>query len=716
MERVRKARNWIRRKKWWILVILIALSLLFFCLKDKFFPDKIDYTFTSYDYTVEKWTVSNSLSLVWTTQYANAQKLTFANKGRVTAVNVKVWDSVKKWDVLATITTDDLDKDVQNARTNLKNKQLSLNTLLDKSNKELDIIKAQSNYDLLVLKKENLPSDQYLELQNKKSKIQDIERQIKDKEKDIKEAQDDYDDLVLWKAWATNAELALSKNVRNRNTTMEKLIRWFRDEAITLLSTLDGYDQIMKISSTYNSEDKNIYIWAKNQTLVPQSESEYRNIKSYIEKLNTSYADLSKKEIGQVTENEILDGYAIFKELSTKMVNWWKINYDMFTDSIESEWSLSRSDINNYAKTYWTSVENAWYAYIDKYNNAVESLANIKDSDTTIEDAKNKVEKLTIEYDQLKISLQQANNDLEVAKTQHTLDEAELDKKIQDAAVDLKKAKEWNAQQQEIDSIKNDIDNIQFQITTYLKKYDEYKIIANFDGIVTKLDMQVGDSIETNNSNSSDQKYIYVETPDLLEVQLSIDQVDIVKINVWMPVEIYIDAFPDSVYTWYFSEINTMPNNSNGYSDWTYSAVAYFQKNKKEENILWGMSASVKAIISQQKDMLVVPNASIVEKMDWEQVVLKKQDNGSWKDQVLILWLSDDDNTVVMSWLNEWDVIKWVYITEEAMVAAWVMENSNNGFWMPGMWWPGMWGMWGGNRGSSRWWGSRGGMWWWPRF
>jgi hypothetical protein len=89
-----------------------------------------------------------------------------------------------------------LDKDVQNARTNLKNKQLSLNNLLDKSNKELDIIRAQSNYDLLVLKKENLPSDQYLEIQNKESKIDDIERQIRDKEKDIREAQNDYDNLV----------------------------------------------------------------------------------------------------------------------------------------------------------------------------------------------------------------------------------------------------------------------------------------------------------------------------------------------------------------------------------------------------------------------------------------------------------------------------------------------------------------------------------------
>ena len=178
-----------------------------------------------------------------------------------------------------------------------------------------------------------------------------------------------------------------------------------------------------------------------------------------------------------------------------------------------------------------------------------------------------------------------------------------------------------------------------------------------------------------------------------------------------MPVEVYVDAFPDSVYTWYFSEINTMPNSSNGYSDWTYSAVAYFQKNSKDENILWGMSASVKAILSQQKDAIVVPNASIIEKMDWEKVVLKKQENGSWKDQVVKVWLSDDDNTVIISWLNVWDVVKWVYITEEAMIAAWVMENSNNGFWMPGIWGPGMW--WG-NR-SNRW--NRGGMWWWmPRF
>jgi hypothetical protein len=69
-------------------------------------------------------------------------------------------------------------------------------------------------------------------------------------------------------------------------------------------------------------------------------------------------------------------------------------------------------------------------------------LANLKDSDTTIEDAADKVEKLSIELDTLKINLQKANNELTIAEKQHVLDAAELDKKITDAKVDLEKAKQ----------------------------------------------------------------------------------------------------------------------------------------------------------------------------------------------------------------------------------------------------------------------------------
>lgn len=136
-----------------------------------------------------------------------------------------------------------------------------------------------------------------------------------------------------------------------------------------------------------------------------------------------------------------------------------------------------------------------------------------------------KVERLKIETENLKL-------ELNVLKQKQVLELAELDKKIQDAKVELEKAKDGNAQQDEIEKIQNEINTAQFDLTTLMKQYDEYKIIANFDGIVTKLDMQVGDSIETNASSSQEQKYIYVETPDLLEVELDVDQVDIVKIKV----------------------------------------------------------------------------------------------------------------------------------------------------------------------------------------
>jgi hypothetical protein len=62
-----------------------------------------------------------------------------------------------------------LDREIETTRKNLKNQQLKLNKILDKSNKDLDIMKAQTNYDLLVFQKETLPSEQLLALQTKKS-------------------------------------------------------------------------------------------------------------------------------------------------------------------------------------------------------------------------------------------------------------------------------------------------------------------------------------------------------------------------------------------------------------------------------------------------------------------------------------------------------------------------------------------------------------------
>ena len=92
-----------------------------------------------------------------------------------------------------------------------------------------------------------------------------------------------------------------------------------------------------------------MYIWAKDQSLLSNSKSQFRVINGYVSKLDDLYSKFNAKTLWQITEDELLQAYWIFKELWDEMVKWWRTNYDMFLESIESEWSLTRSEIDWYA-------------------------------------------------------------------------------------------------------------------------------------------------------------------------------------------------------------------------------------------------------------------------------------------------------------------------------------------------------------------------------
>ena len=73
----------------------------------------------SNEYTVEKGDIIQNLNLAGTTQFANSQKLGFVSEGKVTAVYVKVGDQVRKDEVLAVISAESLDREINNMRKNI---------------------------------------------------------------------------------------------------------------------------------------------------------------------------------------------------------------------------------------------------------------------------------------------------------------------------------------------------------------------------------------------------------------------------------------------------------------------------------------------------------------------------------------------------------------------------------------------------------------------
>ncbi|MEI8091194.1 MAG: HlyD family efflux transporter periplasmic adaptor subunit [bacterium] len=75
------------------------------------------------------------------------------------------------------------------------------------------------------------------------------------------------------------------------------------------------------------------------------------------------------------------------------------------------------------------------------------------------------------------------------------------------------------------------------------KDLEDLQIIAPFDGTLRKIDFKVGDKV-----TSSDEKYVYLENPNLVEVTVLLDQIDIVNVQPGMTVEVVLDSYPNETF------------------------------------------------------------------------------------------------------------------------------------------------------------------------
>lgn len=139
-----------------------------------------------------------------------------------------------------------------------------------------------------------------------------------------------------------------------------------------------------------------------------------------------------------------------------------------------------------------------------------------------------------------------------------------------------------------------------------------------------------------------------------------------------MTVQVFVDVFPDQVYSGVFSEIDTMPDGN------SYKAKVVFQKNSPDEKILGGMSANVKVTIKEAKNVIVVPNPALADNERGEKIVRLKKGNDR-VDQVVETGISDDSNTVILSGLKLGDTIKGFYMNETSMSNLGLVQGPSDG-------------------------------------
>ena len=677
--------QFIRQKKRWALWVLIVVIGVGYGVWTKRFSQEESTDFFSTEYEVQTGEISTSLSLAGTTKFANAQKLTFVQQGKVTSVKVKVWDQVKKGQVLASISTDKLDTTLERNKRDLNAKKRAYEKKLKDADSGLDLLKAQAEYDQKLLEQTLLPQKQTSETETAQIAVENAKQNLKDQEKALKDLQDDY--AIMYGTWknAQNSDLGLSKTAIERNQKFEAYVREFKIQALSLQSILDGYDRVMQETKKFlNPEDyTHVYIGADDQILRGKSVSQFYELQKQVNVLEDLYAQYSKIPVASLTEGKILEGYQVFKTIWDQLSQWGTLNYNMVMKSVPSG-KVDKTAIAGYAKTLGTDIESEGYALKNKYMTTVAKLKEDMNSDSGSdqESMQTKINKAKIALQDSKLKLQNAQEELMSLKTKQQIVKLTAESDLKTAKNKLDDLMDKVEISEELQAAKDALESAQEEIKTTLKQYEDYQIIANFDGLVTKVEMQVWDSISSSNNSSSTEKYIYVETPNLLQVTLDVDQIDIVKISVWMPVQVVLDALSDQTFTGVISEIDTMSESS------SYKASVVFQKHSDDQKVLGGMSASVKVTLEQATDTIIVPSPAIADNVNGEKIVrLKKWDQRV--DQVVEIGISDDANTQILSGLKVGDVIKGLYINDISMQNAGIGVSADWSAAIPAAGWPG---------------------------
>lgn len=189
---------------------------------------------------------------------------------------------------------------------------------------------------------------------------------------------------------------------------------------------------------------------------------------------------------------------------------------------------------------------------------------------------------------------------------------------------------------------------------------NDYYVYAPFDGIVSQLNINVGDNININTP------VCVLITKDKI-AKITLTEVDLAKTKLGDKAQLTFDALPDFKTTGQVIEIDPLGIESQGVVSYTVK----ISLDKIDERLNPGMSVNADIITDSKENVLLLNNSaikSINNKKYVELVTIKdvpeeafksgiSLSNNVIKRQFIETGLSDDDNTEIISGLNENDIV-----------------------------------------------------------
>jgi RND family efflux transporter MFP subunit len=188
----------------------------------------------------------------------------------------------------------------------------------------------------------------------------------------------------------------------------------------------------------------------------------------------------------------------------------------------------------------------------------------------------------------------------------------------------------------------------EIQLEEATTAYQRMTLVAPFDGIVSRLDVEVGSLV------APGVPVLEITNISPLHVMVEVDEVDIRQVREGMPARVRLDALSNVALAGEIEEIAVLGSDQDG-------IVSYDVKVRLEETDLRarnGMTAEAAVIVEERRDVLVVPNRFVrVDRRNDQAFVNVVEDDGMLKEVEIQLGLQGQDNSEVIAGIQPGDVI-----------------------------------------------------------
>jgi HlyD family secretion protein len=278
------------------------------------------------------------------------------------------------------------------------------------------------------------------------------------------------------------------------------------------------------------------------------------------------------------------------------------------------------------------------------------AAATVKSAQARAEDAQARAERMKTlhekdlaseeDYDTARSAAIQAEAELEGARI------AQDEIQSQEQAIELKR--------QEIALAQAQVESGQIALSLAQQQLDDTQVVAPIDGVVTARNVQTGQIISSGISNVGGGTTV-LTLSDLSRIFIlaSVDESDIGRIALKMPVAITADAFPDKQFRGEVTRI--APKGVNASNVVTFEVkIEVLGKNKallKPE-----MTANVEVIVAEKDTALLVP-AEAVSRSGKERVAVVVREDGTQEERPVEVGIADGIQVEIASGLERGETV-----------------------------------------------------------